>query len=54
LSRLYLFRKSHEKHVWAVGDPFIAQLVFGLVADIVVGRLQSLQELRKNALGFCW
>ena len=50
LTRLYLLCKTHEQHIGAVGVPVIVQLLFCLAPNVIVARLESLEELGKSPL----
>lgn len=47
-----LFRQAHQQDIWAVLDPVIAQLLFGLCTDCVVRSAQSAEQLREGGVDF--
>ena len=51
---LNLFHQAHQEHLRFGGRPIVGKMVFCLSSNIVVGRLQCIQKLRKlgmNLLG---
>jgi hypothetical protein len=47
-----LFCQAHQQDIWAVLNPVISQLLFGLCTDCVVRSAQSAEQLREGGVDF--
>lgn len=48
-----LLNQAHEQHVWLGLSPFCRETLLGLASDVVVGRLETLQQLAQCAVRVC-
>ena len=52
IGSLNLLNQAHQQHVRLVRRPVVIQMVFCLCAHIIVGRLQSIQQLCQLIMHF--
>jgi hypothetical protein len=51
---LNLLNQAHEQHVGLGQSPFCRETLLSLTSDVVVGCLETLQQLAQCAVRLCW
>lgn len=54
VGHLNLLNQTHEQHIGLGLSPFCREALLGLASDVVVGCLETLQQLAQGAVRVCW
>lgn len=54
VGHLNLLNQTHEQHVGLGLSPFCRETLLGLTSNVVIGCLETLQQLAQGAVRVCW